>query len=145
MNRRGFSLVELMIVVVMMGLMTAIGYPKLKNQLARSDVRAGAARVAAVYAQGRANAIQTGRTTTLRTAGNRVWLTTAVAGVLDTVGTVQHLDSMYKATLTAAVDTVAIDPRGIVIGLAADDTLTVARDGYSRHVIIGRFGRIDTP
>jgi prepilin-type N-terminal cleavage/methylation domain-containing protein len=143
-NRRGFSLVELMIVVVMMGIMTGIGYPRLRDQLARADLRAAAARVAAVYAQGRANAIQTGRTTTLNATGNRVWLTTVVAGVLDTVGTVQHLDSMYKSTLTAGVATVDIDPRGIV-NIGADDTLTVARGSYSKLVIIGRYGRIETP
>ena len=141
MTRRGFTLIEILIVVVIMGVMTAIGYPKIRDQLMRSDVRSAAARVAAVYAQGRANAIQTGRATTLNYAGNRLWLTQTVAGVLDTVGTVQHIDLVYNATITATDAGITIDPRGI-IKLAGDAHFVVTRGDYADTVTIGRYGSI---
>ncbi len=145
MNRRGFSMIELMVVIVMVGIMMLIGYPKIQSQLGRSELRAAASRVSAVYAQGRANAIQTGRTTTLNMGSNALWLTVDAGGTLDTVGVVQYLDSLYKTTLTVSsgVTSLDIDARGIINPpLAADVELTVARDGYDKTITITRYGRI---
>lgn len=146
MSRRGFSLIELMVVVVMVGIMALIGYPKLQSQLARSEVRAATSRLTAVYAQGRATAIQTGRMTDVNVLGNRIWLTQTVAGVLDTIGTVQHLDSMYKVVLTPneyADDGLRFDARGILNPrLVGTGTVTVSRDGHSRIITLGPYGSI---
>ena len=146
MNRRGFSLIELMVVVVMIGIMTLIGFPRIQSQLAKSEIRSATARLAAVYAQGRANAIETGRATQFNLLGNRVWLTVDVGGTLDTIGTVQHLDSIYKVALTYnayADDLIQIDGRGILSpALAGEAVITVSRSGYSDEVHIGRYGSV---
>ena len=146
MNRRGFSLIELMVVIVMIGIMTLIGYPRILSQLERSDVRSAAGRVAAVYAQGRANAVQTGRTTAFNVLENRVWLTVDIGGTPDTIGTVQHMDSLYNVTLALnefADDGINIDPRGILSPqLAGEAEITVSRGSYSDVVTIGRYGSV---
>ena len=146
MNRRGFSMIELMVVVVMVGLMTLIGFPRIQSQLTRSEVRSAASRVSAIYAQARANAIQTGRTTTVNVEGNRLWLTVNVGGTVDTVGVVQHLDSVYKVAVSLneyADDGIFIDGRGILTPqLVGEGVIMVSRGAYTDSVVIGRYGSI---
>ena len=142
MRRNGFTLVEIMVVVVVAGLMTLIGFPKIRAALVRSEVRAAASQVAATYASARANAIQTNRATTLNYAGNRVWITTVLpGGVLDTIGVVRHLDAAYGVTLstTPADATITIDPRGIANGPAK---FTITRAGVRDSVKIGNYGSV---
>lgn len=140
MSRKGFTLVEIMVVVVVAGLLTLIGFPRIRASLVRSEVRAAANQVAATYASARATAIQTTRATTLNYAGNRLWITTVLpGGVLDTVGTVQHLDLAYGVTLSSTKATIPIDPRGIATGPARFIT---ARAGVTDTVQIGNYGSV---
>lgn len=146
MSRRGFSLIELMVVVVMVGVMALIGYPKLQGQFTKAELRAATTRLTAVYAQARATAVQTGRATTVNVLGNRIFITQTVNGVLDTVGTVQHLDSLYKVTLSYneyADDLIRFDARGMLTPrLAGAGEITLSRGGYARVVTLGQYGSI---
>lgn len=145
MSRRGFTLVETLIVVVIMGLMMLIGYPKIRQQLIQSDVRAATGRIVAAYAQARASAMQTGRTTTFNAAADRVWVTAPNGGGLDTVGSVQYVGSAYKVAL--AVDgaaTLQLDGRGLLATPLADPAeIRIQRGDYAKAVRIGRYGTID--
>lgn len=140
-SRRGFTLIEILVVVVIMGLMVLIAFPRLRDQIVRSDVRGAASRVASTYAQARATAIQTGRPTTLNVAGNNLWVTTTVGGTLDTVGSVQYLDSLYHVTLGSNTAAIQIDARGIA-NVLPDAEFVVTRGSYSRMITVGRFGSI---
>ena len=145
-SRRGFTLIEILVVVVIVGVLMLIGFPRIQDQVARSDVRSAASRLASVYAQARANAISTGRPTRFIPVGNRVVVTTGAGGVSDTVGVVHHLDSLYQVTVTLneyADDLIEIDARGILSQpLAGDAVITVTRGTYSRAITIGRYGSI---
>ena len=59
--------------------------------------------------------------------------------VLDTVGTVQHLDLAYGVTLSSTKAAIPIDPRGIATGPA---TFITARAGVSDTVQIGNYGSV---
>lgn len=140
MRRNGFTLVEIMVVVVVAGLMTLIGFPKIRAALIRSEVRASVDQIAAAYASARANAIQTSRETVLNSAGNRVWITTVLpGGVLDTVGVVRHLDAAYGVSMTTTNGAIPIDPRGIANGPAK---FTITRAGVTDSVRIGNYGSV---
>jgi general secretion pathway protein H len=65
-NRRGFTLVELMVVLVILALAAAIVVPSLSGPLASARFRRGGAEVRAAMVQARARATATGRLRTLR-------------------------------------------------------------------------------
>jgi type IV fimbrial biogenesis protein FimT len=115
-TRGGFSLVELLIVVVMMSVLVALGMPKLGAVRGAQQVQAARAEVASTVEAARSAAIQRGVSARVVTRGN-----TLIAIADDTVGgfrVVQtaELDREYGVTLTVATpaDTeVRFDGRGL--------------------------------
>lgn len=139
MSRKGFTLVEIMVVVVLAGLMSLIGFPKIRSSLLRAEVRGAVTRITAVYASARSNAIQTNRFTTLNTAGNRIWVTVDMGGTIDTLGTVEHLDAGYGVSLNTDNSAIRLDPRGISNGSAK---FLVTRADFRDSVMIGTYGSV---
>ena len=68
--RRGFSLIELMIVVVMIGILTLIAVPKFNIYRDKSNVDAARLRIEAMIATARASAIHKGRLSLFVVSGN---------------------------------------------------------------------------
>ena len=134
----GFTVIELLWVIVLMGLMAMLGIPRIRDALQKQNVRG--ARVAAVahVVKARNVAVQRGcrATVHLRSSG-AIWVTacrTAGAG-LDTLGGMDDLHERYGVTLSASRDSVQFDPRGLSLGnqsatiaftnTLATDTITI--------------------
>src|SRR5204863_908734 len=60
MQRSGFTTIEMVIVVVLIGLIAAIGFPKIRQSLDKANVRSARAAVGTLAATARAAAIQRG-------------------------------------------------------------------------------------
>ena len=60
MSRRGFSLIELITVFVLIGVIAAIGFPRLRDALEKQNVRSAKALIATMAATARGAAIQRG-------------------------------------------------------------------------------------
>src|SRR5438309_409300 len=60
MKRSGFTTIEMVIVVVLIGLIAAIGFPKIRQSLDKANVRSARAAVGTLAATARAAAIQRG-------------------------------------------------------------------------------------
>ena len=73
--RAGFSLVEILIVIVLAGLMGALAMPKLRQGLVTRDVKSARAAIANMYARARVNALQTRKSNTVHFSGTQVWVT----------------------------------------------------------------------
>ena len=56
MNRRGFTLLEIIIVLVIIGVASAIAYPKLGSSLTRQDVHAARISLSTMHAKAKASA-----------------------------------------------------------------------------------------
>jgi prepilin-type N-terminal cleavage/methylation domain-containing protein len=129
-NRRGFNLIELIVVMIVVGLVIGISAPRIKDGMEKINVREAKVSMANYVARTRASAIARGCRTVLHmTQGTtgKVWITScktsdvgrsvALAPV-DTVGTVDQIASRYGVNLSSTVDSIAFDRRGISTSFA---------------------------
>jgi prepilin-type N-terminal cleavage/methylation domain-containing protein len=145
-RKNGFTLVEMMIVVALIGAIALIGWPKVASGLAKSNLRSSRTTLANMFAKARAFAMQTNRTTTINFNGNNVVITApprtmAGAGTIDSIGGVQKLDLLYGVSLNPPVSTVVYDPRGFG-SLNAPRKFMLARNGKQDSVIVDGLGRV---
>lgn len=146
-SRLGFSLVEMLIVIVVVGLVTLSGWPRLRDAKIRSDVRSARGQVIGLYARARASAVETGRQTTLRFSGTSAWITAtprlaALAGsTADTVGDVSNLFTTYGVGVAAAPSTtITVDPRGV--GTSSATTIRLTRAGIVDSIRFSAYGKV---
>jgi len=143
MNRRGFTLLELLIALGLIAVMAALAVPRIGNALQRERVRSARGAVETMHAKARAAAIQRGRRTALIFQSNRLLVLTRhpVTGALDTIGSPEDLNSRYGVTITTTSDTLVFDPRGL--GMASSDTkITVRKGALTEGIVISSLGRI---
>jgi prepilin-type N-terminal cleavage/methylation domain-containing protein len=143
----GFTLIEMMMVVVIIGAMLAFGLPYFRSATKKSDARGAMDAVAALHALTKQTAVQRGRVTRLvmdRSAGTMVVVANKVSGTgVDTVGRVQNLASRFGVTfLTVPTrDTLMFTPRGL--GTEAGDTrIIVYKGGFVDTLMISSAGRM---
>lgn len=143
MDRRGFTLIEIMIAVGLIGLMAAIAYPRIADALTKQSARSGRAAVIAMQAKARATAISRGTSTQLVVSGNTLAIVSRnpVTGAVDTVGATENLNDRFGVTVTATADTLHFDPRGL--GSDASDTeVRVSKGAYTYAVTFSQYGRV---
>jgi prepilin-type N-terminal cleavage/methylation domain-containing protein len=150
-RRVGFTLIEIMIVVVIFGVMVIVAYPKASRALLKNDVRSARTALANMFSKARAVAMQGSRTARVEIDGNNVYvtasprLTVGGTGTRDTVGGVQNLNSVYHVTLTSSppVGSVVYDPRGFVTtGLSQPLKLYLTRSGTRDSLTVDFLGRV---
>jgi prepilin-type N-terminal cleavage/methylation domain-containing protein len=113
-SREGYTLTELLIVVVMVGALTLFALPKFSGLVERNKLQAARDEITAALATARAAAVQKGRTATLRIVGNqiRVTVVTDDAGTTMTVIPAKNLNTLYNVKLVPDDSTITYDMRG---------------------------------
>lgn len=144
-RRRGFTAVEILIVMVLIGLMSAVALPFLRNAAAKSGVSGALAAVTGLHAVARNSAIQRGRTAVLVVSGATetvlVVLRRSGSTAVDTVGRAENLYTRFGVDLQSTSDSVVFTPRGI--GTASGSTSIVATRGdYADTLVISAAGRL---
>ena len=145
-RRDGFTLVEALIVVVLLGLMVLIGFPKMSAAMSRSDLRSARTTMVNLVAAARATSMQTNRVTWVKIEGTSAYvgatprLVTLAGSSSDTVGTVHDLGDTYGVTV-AGVDSIRFDPRGFG-GFGTVGSIVLSRDGHSSTITIDGLGRV---
>lgn len=153
-DRRGFTLVETIIVIVVMAAITALAFPRVQNLWTRSSVSGARGAVANALQQARAAAITQGRGTTVHfdNATGRVWVTAVprrgppCGGCAeDTIGSVRPLTTQFGVALLAAGGNAAgeftFDSRGL--GNAGGNmTVQLRRAAVRDTLFIQGFGRV---
>lgn len=116
MDRRGFSFVEMMTVIVLLGILAALGVPRLRGSLEKQNVRSARAAISTLVATARSVAVQRGCPATLNMNADSAWVTACgvnppAASVA--VGSKKLVASIYGVTLSPSAATLVFDPRGM--------------------------------
>jgi prepilin-type N-terminal cleavage/methylation domain-containing protein len=144
MGRKGFSMIEMVVVIILVGLIASIGFPRLRDSLEKQNVRSAKALIATLAATARGAAIQRGCSATLNMTVDSIWVTACgvnppAASVQ--VGTKKLVGDEFSVTLNSTAATVVYDPRGIATVFQAT-TVRVIGPNYRDSVMINEVGRV---
>ena len=144
MVRKGFSTIEMIIVIVLIGLIASIGFPRLRDGLEKQNVRSAKALIATLAATARGAAIQRGCSATLNLTVDSVWVTACgvnppAASVQ--VGTKKLVGDEFSVTLSSTAASVVYDPRGIAT-VFSPTTVRVIGPNYRDSVMINEVGKV---
>lgn len=136
-RRHGYSLVETLIVIVVVGIILGLGLPKMRIAMQKNEVRSARTALVTMYNQARTAAIRNNQTTTLQFAGNTVSIVGPSAQVLAAV----DLNAQYGVTVIADAN-FAIDPRGFGDAGATMRKTVVTKAGFRDSIMVTGFGRV---
>jgi prepilin-type N-terminal cleavage/methylation domain-containing protein len=144
-RRHGFTLIEMMMVVVIISLTTLMAVPRFRAAVNRSNLTSARGTVMASYSAAKAAAAGSGRIATMYVNGNKIWVTAkprlkAGAGTVDTIVLPKNLYTMYGVTAaTTNGDTVTVNQTGLG-NLANEVRLT--HGNIADTVKINQYGRV---
>ena len=141
---RGFTLLEVLTAMIIMGVVTALGVPRFREWLSHETVRHARVNVTTQLAGARSIAVTRGCQSVLHidAAASRVWVTTCkLAGAgKDTIGTIDNLSSRYGVVFSSTGDSILFTPQGIAYN-AAWTSMTFSKEGYDALLEISPLGR----
>jgi len=141
----GVTLVEMVIVFVLVGIITAIALPKLANSTDVLAVRSARQEVASYITQARALSIQTGRIARFVRDSNVIQLTVTSTSGATTLAASQNLGAGNGVTLAAVPsDTITFDPRGVLLAGASTTSprIRISRNGVQDSVCVVGWGKV---
>lgn len=141
---RGFTLLEVLIAMVIMGIVMGLGAPRFREWLTHENVRQARVSVTTQLAGARSTAVVRGCESVLHidAAASRVWVTACkLAGAgRDTIGSINNLSSRYGVVFSSTGDSILFTPQGIAFN-AAWITMTFSKEGYDAMLEISPLGR----
>ena len=137
--RRGFTLPEILIVIVLISLLSLAAIPRFAVANGKRHMQSAKMRVAAAAATARAAAIQKGQQVRFMIKSNRVTVI-AITPPKDTVRLTPAipLDTLYKVTATGFTDSLVVNfsSRGFALGFDNSTTITLTRPGVPTDSVV---------
>ncbi|MFN2572308.1 MAG: GspH/FimT family pseudopilin [Gemmatimonadales bacterium] len=144
MNRQGFSTIEMIIVVILIGVIAAIGFPRLRDGLEKQNVRSSKALIATLAATARGTAIQRGCSATLNLTVDSVWVTACGVNppaAVVAVGTKKLVGAEFSVSLNPSAASIVYDPRGIPT-VFQTTRVRIIGPHYQDSVVINQVGKV---
>ena len=145
-RRNGFTLIETLLVVVIMGLVTLMALPKINSAFAHTNVINAKSRLVAVYSAARSAAMSTNQTAILRLNGNQVYVyarprrkAPTGGNSVDTIVRPTNFSTVYGVTVSGGADSVRIASTGLGLDSAA---VILTNSSMVDTVFISRYGRV---
>ncbi len=142
-GRGGFTLIEMMIAVVVIGALTMIAFPRMRQFSDAMAVRNARDALANMMSQARSRALTRGAPTRVQVTQDSVWIEQQAGGAWSAVGVAEQL--MQRGGLAyAGPAALTFLPTGTVIIPGGDEEveLAVSHGGHARAVVVSRYGRI---
>jgi type II secretory pathway pseudopilin PulG len=135
-------MLELMIAVVVMGIIMAIGAPKLGAIRDRASVRSANQQIGAYVATARAAAIRRGMRANFKVRADTMWIEVQQPGAPELVAPPIPLAETFNVTMTTTTDSIVFDARGFAIYPAQTSMFVVNRAAASDSICVTRLGMI---
>jgi prepilin-type N-terminal cleavage/methylation domain-containing protein len=151
MRRTGFTFMELMVVVVIVGVIAMMGFPKIKDAIDKTNVRSARSAAGTYVATARQAAIQRGCRGVVHfsASAGTLWVTvcprlsTTGSGTIDTIGVVSMLAKLYGVTVSSTRDSVQFDPRGLNLDNTTTTTVQFAgASGRTDSIVVNQLGKV---
>jgi prepilin-type N-terminal cleavage/methylation domain-containing protein len=149
MNKRGFTAIELLVVLVIIGIITVFGFPRVRTALLKSNVRSAKAAMGTLVVKARAAAVARGCNATMTlTSGSTGTVSISVCADTGTgtqiLGGVDSLAARFSVVMTPSPTTLTFDPRGLATTYASMVVVFSAPSVSSIRdsVIINQLGQV---
>jgi prepilin-type N-terminal cleavage/methylation domain-containing protein len=147
MKNAGFTLLEIMVVVILIAILTTLALPKLTTAAQKSNIRSTRLELSTMVTRARAAAIQRGCVDSLHINSTQAWVTACkVVGTgRDTVGPLDQIGKRFGVTLSSGKTNYGFDPRGILVGFSGGTiviTGTGGSAGFSDSVVVNNVGKV---
>lgn len=113
----GFTVLELIVVITLIGALSAVAVPRIRDAVLRQSVRGARMAVAAQLSQARGSASHRACPSVIHVnvSSGTTWVTScALTGVgLDTLGGVRRLAEVYGTRLASSMDSIVFLPMGV--------------------------------
>ena len=133
--RRGLTLVELLLVIVVMGVIMMVTAPKLRGITTNINVRGASQELTTRIAIARQTAIRRGSVAVLHVANDKAWLMVDNKGTQSVVGDTLRFVDKYNTYVTATIDSIRYNARGFA-NMGTTQTFTVVKDGVTERVCV---------
>jgi len=134
-SRSGLTMIEMLVVLSIIGILAAIGAPRLRQALANTRMRGAKTSVAAAFVSARAAAVQHGGNGRFRLESGKAWAESGPVATPLVIADTIKLASQFSVTSTPASVTVNFGARGLAVGGPAAGQLIL---------LTGELGRVDS-
>jgi prepilin-type N-terminal cleavage/methylation domain-containing protein len=151
-TRAGFTIMEMMVVVLVIGIMTGIMVKPIAGAFAQSSRRSATREVASYLFRARSIAVQQSRASEIVRTGNVLKIRVDSSGTKVTLGQPRDLNQIYGVTLTTTApsgglpaDTIRFDTRGFTATANATNLpkFIITRGGVDTLCVTG-LGRVSS-
>lgn len=142
-DRRGFTMIETVLVLVIIGLVASFAFPLVRGGQDQASVRSATDAIVAMHATARGVATQRAQRTVfdLNAGVIAIRSTNPVTGAIDSVGSTQDLTDRFTVSIASTRDSLVFDPRGL--GTETSPTYIYVRRGNSADTLqVTRLGRV---
>lgn len=135
-------MVEIMIAIFLMGVIMAIGAPKLGAIRDRASVRSATQQVGSYVATARAAAIRRGMRANFKTRGDTMWIEIQQPGAPEVIAPRIPLRETFNVNMTSTTDSIVFDARGFAVNLASTQKFVVSRASARDSTCVTRLGMV---
>jgi len=144
-RRTGYTLTEMMVVLIMIGVVTALSIPRLHGASSSAGLRSARQQTASYLAQAHSLAIQRGKEAWFNRSGDVITVTVDSSGTQVIYGRAHDLSKEHGVTIpTTSHDIIKFDSRGYAIGAGTTEKVVLTRDGMRDSVCVSKLGKVIT-
>jgi prepilin-type N-terminal cleavage/methylation domain-containing protein len=140
-RRKGFTLIEIIMVLVIMGIVMMMALPKYGTMNDRNQMRSAKDGLAARISAARAVAVASGKPSTFAIVGDSMTVSLLSNGVSSTKGAVVNLYRQFGVHMTSGNANVVFDGRGMANQTALK--LKFTRGSISDSLCVSKLGLIN--